>query len=373
MTAESLWRDLEASADEVARLLDNEDPALALAACSRPCKGPRELALLLSRGADAVLEDLAKVAHEITLRRFGRILQLYIPLYVSNRCRGTCPYCGFRGDKTISRERLSIESVVEEGRAIAGMSMRHILLVSGDDPQGVDVAYLAEATRRLKEFMHSVSIEVPTMTAEDYRELAAAGLDGVTLYQESYDREIYASMHAKGPKSDFLDRLDALERAGKAGVNVLTAGALWGLAPWRTEALRLGIHAAVLQKRCWKSFVQAGLPRLRQVPESFEIPAPITDRDLAHIIVALRIYQEEMGLVLSTRESPELRDGLLPLGITQMSAGSSTRPGGYSEKHDSGDQFPVVDERSPLEVSRALKEKGYDPVWKDWDKGFLGD
>jgi 2-iminoacetate synthase len=350
--------------------LENRDPRAALAAAARRRKGPAELAAMLSPGADGVLEDLARMAHEVTLRRFGRTIQLYIPLYISNRCVGTCPYCGFRGDQHIDRGTLTIDHIAREARAVADLGMRHILLVSGDSPGEVDAAFMASAIDAVKGIMHSVSVEVPPLSREEYGILVAAGLDGVTLYQETYDRDIYRAVHARGPKADFDNRLGALDRAGEAGVSTLTAGALWGLAPWREEALRLGLHAGSLIKRRWSANVQLGMPRLRQVPSGFEIQHPLDDRSLVHIVVAMRLYLEEAGMVLSTRESPALRDALVPLGITQMSAGSSTRPGGYSSDVALGDQFPVVDERPPREIAAVLRGMGYDPVWKDWDRGI---
>jgi 2-iminoacetate synthase len=192
----------------------------------------------------------------------------------------------------------------------------------------------------------------------------------VTLYQETYDRTLYADLHRGGPKKDYDNRLDALNRAGTAGFHKLTVGALWGLAPWRKEALLLGLHAEHLQKTHWRSHVSVGLPRLRQVPDGFDIPHILGDRSLVNIIVALRVYLKDAGLVLSTRESAQLRDALLPLGITQMSAGSCTQPGGYGIAHDAGEQFEVADRRSPMEMAAALDRAGYEPVWKNWDSAF---
>jgi 2-iminoacetate synthase len=353
-------------------LLGNADPGLVRAAVRVPRKGPRELALLLSPGADELLEELAAEAHTVTLRHFGRTVQLYAPLYVSNRCVGRCPYCGFRGDQRIQRISLTIDEAVAEARAIARLGLRHLLLVSGDAPGEVEPGYLAALARELKRGgFDSVSVEVAPLDADGYRALAADGaVDGVTLYQETYDAERYAALHGGGPKGDYGFRLDALDRAGATGVRGLTAGALWGLAPWRQEAFALGLHALGLSRRWWRSRVQIGLPRLKHVPAGFAIPHPVDDRALAHVVVALRLFVEEAGIVLSTREPPRLREALLPLGITQMSAGSRTRPGAYTIGDEGGEQFPVVDERRPDEVAAALRARGYEPVWKDWDRGF---
>lgn len=353
-------------------LLGNRDPALVRAAIRTRRKGPRELALLLSPGADPLLEEIAGEAHAATLRHFGRTVQMYAPLYVSNRCVGRCPYCGFRGDQRIERVSLTLDETVAEGRAISRLGIRHLLLVSGDAPGDVDPSYLAAAARALKDgAFDSVSVEVVPLDDAGYRTLAEGGaVDGVTLYQETYDAARYASLHAAGPKADYDFRLGALDRAGAAGMRTLTAGALWGLSPWREEAFALGLHAADLSRRWWRSRVQLGVPRLKCVPAGFEIPHPVDDRTLAHVVAVLRLYVEEVGIVLSTREPPRLRDALLPFGITQMSAGSRTRPGSYTKGDAGGEQFKVVDDRRPAEVASALRARGYDPVWKDWDRGF---
>ncbi len=356
--------------DKLKELLANEHPGPVRGAMAARRKSGADLALLLSPGADSCLEEMAGAARAASLRNFGRTIQLYMPLYLSNHCTGRCPYCGFRRDAKIHRASQSLEEIVEECRVIAAKGMRHVLLVSGDVPRDVDVDYLAKAITRLKTFMSHVSIEVAALAEDDYLRLALAGLDGVTLYQETYDHGIYKHLHDGGPKEDFEHRLHTLDRAGAAGINTLTLGALWGLAPWRREALMLGLHAFELSKRWWRSRIQLGVPRLKQVPDDFVINNPIDDRTLTHILVAMRLFIGEMGLVLSTRESPDLRDALIPLGVTQMSAGSSTRPGGYSGGLPMGDQFEVVDMRSPAQVARALRDRGYDPVWKDWDRGF---
>jgi len=353
-------------------LLANRDPQLVRAAIGCRRKGPRELALLLSPGADEVLEEIALAANRVTLERFGRTLQLYAPLYVSNSCVGRCPYCGFRGDQRIRRVSLSADEAIAEGEALARLGIRHVLLVSGDAPRAVDPEYLVAVARALKRGrFDSVSVEVAPLEDGGYRVLAAGGaVDGVTLYQETYDRGRYAALHAGGPKADYGFRLEALDRAGAAGIRSLTAGALWGLSPWREEALALGLHAEELSRRCWRSRVHLGMPRLKNVPAGFEIPNPVDDRALAHAVAALRLYLPDSGIVLSTREPAALRDALLPLGITQMSAGSRTRPGAYTIGDGSGQQFAVSDERTPAEVASAVRARGYDPVWKDWDRGF---
>lgn len=350
--------------------LENRDQAAVRRALARRRKTPRDLALLLSVGADALLDEIAERARRVALERVGRAVQLYAPLYVSNRCVGGCPYCGFRADRSIERRVLTLDEIASEATQLERSGLRHVLLVAGDDPRRVDVGYLCAAIRVLRRSFASVAIEVAPLAEAGYRALVEAGADGVTLYQETYDEEVYHAMHARGPKADYHFRLEALDRAGAAGMRKLTAGVLFGLAPWRRDALRLGLHMQHLMRRWWRSSVSFGVPRLRWVPADFVIPHPFVDRSLIHVMIALRAYLGDVGIAVSTRESPELRDSLVPLGVTMMSAGSRTEPGGYSEPGVAGDQFEISDSRSPAEVAAALCSLGYDPVFKDWDRGL---
>ncbi|MCP4601316.1 MAG: 2-iminoacetate synthase ThiH [Proteobacteria bacterium] len=354
------------------RLLENRDPSRVRGALHRRRKGPTDLALLLSPGADELLEEIAHEARQITLERFGRTVQLYAPLYISNYCVGGCPYCGFRANQKVTRRALKIEEILSEGALLNRSGMRHILLVSGEDPKRIDMDFLVQAITQLQELAPSISVEVPPLDEKEYCTLAEAGADGVTLYQETYDPGVYGELHRTGPKADYQFRLDALDRAGAAGMPKLTLGALLGLSPWRLEGLRIGLHALYLQKKHWRSQIAVGLPRLHHVPNDFKIPYPLNDRSFVHLIVAMRVFLEDAGLVLSTRETPELREQLVLLGITQMSAGSKTEPGGYSSPGSSGDQFQVADHRTPDEVANMLIRLGYDPVWKNWDRVFRG-
>jgi len=361
---------------ELLTLLENQDPEPVRRVLSRALSGAartaRELALLLSPGADELLEEMAQRAHCITVERFGRTMQLYAPLYVSNRCIGNCPYCGFGRQHRISRRALTLDEVEKEASLLREMGMQSVLLVAGDDPNRVSVDFLVDAIRAVHRIVPSVSVEVAPLATEAYRALEAAGADGVTLYQETYDREQYAALHKNGPKAGFDNRLTALSRAGEANFCKLNPGVLFGLSEWRLDALKLGIHARLLEIRYWRSHISIGLPRLRQVPDGFEIPHPLCDRDFVHVIVALRLLLNDAGLVLSTRESPTFRSHLMRLGITQMSAGSSTQPGGYAEKSAAGEQFHVADHRPPNEVAAALLDAGFEPVWKNWERAFTG-
>lgn len=362
--------DATARLDQLTDLLDNRDPDHVRHAVNRRRKTPRDLALLLSPGADELLESLASAAQRVTLERFGKTIQLYAPLYLSNRCVGDCPYCGFSRKRRIERCHLDLDDIVSQAALLRETGLKAILLVAGDDPKHVDVSFLCKAVEAVRRIVPSVSIEVAPLSTDDYRALERAGVDGVTLYQETYDRNRYTALHQSGPKQNYDDRLGALYRAGEAGICKLTVGALWGLSKWRREALTLGLHAEHLQRTAWRSHISFGMPRLRQVPDGFDIPFPLDDRSLVHLITAFRLFLPDAGIVLSTREHPALRDAVLNLGVTQMSAGSSTQPGGYGTDTAAGEQFEVADHRSPAEMADALALAGFDPVWKNWDSGF---
>lgn len=334
------------------------------------------------------LEGMAAEAQRLTRQNFGRTMRLFAPLYVSNECVNICKYCGFSRHNPILRVTLTVDQILQEARYLTNEGFRNILLVAGEHPRFVSEGYLEECVRRLSEFVPSVSLEVGPMEEEEYRPIVRAGAEGLVVYQETYNRPIYAEMHTAGPKKDFAWRLDCPERAYRAGFRRLGIGALFGLAPWKEEAMALAAHAEYLLKACWKSSLTLSLPRLRPAAGEFQPRYHMTDREFTRLICALRLCFPQVGLVLSTREPAALRDGLIPLGITLMSAGAHTEPGGYtgvgteslhrtekgkavpviaSEGEFATAQFEISDDRSAGEIVQKLKQLGYDPVWKDWD------
>lgn len=339
------------------------------------------------------LEVMAQQAHALTRQYFGKTMRLFAPLYVSNECVNNCKYCGFSRDNPIRRVTLTLDQIELEARHLEAEGFRNVLLVAGEHPRFVAPRYLEESVRRLRRFIPAVSIEVGPMEAEDYRPIVEAGADGLIVYQETYDRALYDEMHTAGPKKNFDWRLDCLERGYEAGFRRLGIGALLGLGDWRVELSRLVMHAEYLLKTCWKSCLTISMPRLRPAAGEFQPRVHLTDREYTQALMALRICFPQVGLVLSTREPSWLRDGLMSVGVTMMSAGARTEPGGYThvgeddlhltvrgkrveltetkENCCSGtgatSQFNVSDERSTQEVVRALHAKGLDPVWKDWD------
>lgn len=343
-------------------------------ALSREVLHPEDLAALLSPQALPRLEDMARLAHRHTRRHFGRTIGLYVPLYLSNVCTADCTYCFYakHSGGQGARQTLSPEEIRAECESLAGHGFKTLLLVSGDAPRVVPVTYLAQAVDIARDYFPSVAVEVYALEEDDYRTLVAQGLEGVTLYMETYHRSTYAQVHLSGKKRDYDYRLGAIERAGHAGVRRLSIGALLGLADWRLEGFWLGLHARYLQKECWQSAISISFPRLLHAPPRHLLQHPLSDKQLVQLMLALRIFLPEVGFNLSTREPATLRDRLIPLGVTMMSAGSSTRPGGYTHKaEDILAQFEIEDRRSPAEVAEAIRRAGYDPVWKDFDAAFF--
>ena len=318
----------------------------------------------LAPGVD--LEDLARRAREVTLQRFGRAVRLFAPLYVSNACLSSCTYCGFSKGLDVARRTLSVDEVVAEASTLVDRGFRHLLLVSGEHRVEVSADYLVSCVEALRGLVPSLSIETQTWSDDTYARLVEAGLEGVVHYQETYDRERYAEVHVAGWKRDYDRRLASTERAAESGVRRLGIGALLGLSSdWRADVATVAEHAAWLQRGYWRTEVTVALPRIKPSASGFQPLVPVSDADYVQALCALRLAAPEAGIVLSTREPAALRDGLVRIAVTHMSAGSSTEPGGYSHPGEAQEQFAVSDERTPAEVAAMLRAAGYDPVWKD--------
>jgi 2-iminoacetate synthase len=364
---------------------------------SRPRLGLGEFADLISRAAGPLLEELGQRSRAVTRQRFGKVVRFFAPLYLSNECINNCRYCGFSRDNPILRVTLSVDEVLREARALKDQGFRNVLLVAGEHPKFVSREYMAECVRALHTEFPSISLEVGPMETDEYQTVCAAGAEGLVVYQETYDRAVYADMHTSGPKRSFDWRLETPERAYAAGFRRLGIGALYGLADWRWEALSVAAHANYLLRQCWKAQLTISLPRLRPAAGEFQPLTHMTDRELTQLVCAFRLMFPDVGLVLSTRERAQLRDGLIPLGITLISAGSHTEPGGYTgagkqnthltqrgrilepsvgasewaatpeRATNATGQFDISDARSPREVAEVVRRLGYEPVWKDWD------
>lgn len=356
-----------------------------------------DFAHLISPAAGSSLEEMSRRSQALTRQRFGRVIRLFAPLYLSNECINNCRYCGFSRDNPILRVTLGQDEIRREASALAEQGFRNVLLVAGEHPKFVSGGYLADCVRTLRDIIPGISLEVGPMETVDYVPMVEAGSEGLVVYQETYNRSVYESMHTAGPKRNFDWRLETPERAYLAGFRRLGIGALFGLSDWRLEALSVAAHALYLLRNCWKAQITLSLPRLRPCAGEFQPLTHLEDRELVQLVCAFRLLLPDVGLVLSTREPAKLRDGLLPLGITLMSAGSHTEPGGYTgagkEKihytqrgrvvplaegasewaeatgraTNATGQFDIADDRSPLEVADRIRRLGYEPVWKDWE------
>jgi 2-iminoacetate synthase len=353
----------------------------------------RRFSSLLEPKTDAQLGAMARESAAVTRRHFGKAIRLFAPLYLSNECINNCAYCGFSRDNAILRVTLDVAAVVKEARHLAAEGFRNILLVAGEHPKFVTNGYLAECVRALASEIPGIALEVAPMEAADYATLVAAGAEGLVVYQETYDRAAYAEMHTAGPKKDYDWRLACPERAYEGGFRRIGIGALFGIADWRSEAQALAAHLELLLKKCWRAQFTISLPRLRPCAGEFRPRHPLPDRDFIQLICALRICFPQVGMVLSTREPAALRDALIPLGITMISAGSHTDPGGYTGQGRDGlhltvrgktvapdwpiadsratGQFEIADERSASEIAALLQSQGLEAVWKDWDRAIL--
>ena len=350
---------------------------------------------LIGPKSDAELESMGQTSRALTVQNFGRTMRLFAPLYLSNECINNCSYCGFSRDNPILRVTLSVKDVVAEARYLWEAGFRQILLVAGEHPKFVSGNYLVECVRALALDFSSIAIEVGPMASEDYIPIVRAGADGLVVYQETYQRAVYAELHTTGPKRDFDYRLDCPERAYAAGFRRLGIGALFGLWRWQDEAIALAAHLEYLLQHCWQAQISVSLPRLRPAAGGFRPLFPMNDRELAQLICALRISFPQVGIVLSTRERASLRDVLVSLGVTMMSAGSHTEPGGYTRRgaehlhhtvrgrivppefQDGDDrlatgQFEISDDRTPERIATVLRQRGLEPVWKDWEQALSG-
>jgi 2-iminoacetate synthase len=333
--------------------------------------GVREFAALLSPAAAESLEEMALRARHLTRQHFGRTISLYVPLYLSNYCSGGCVYCGFAADRNQPRRKLNRAELQSEVEALHRVGFEDVLLLTGERCPEADFGYLLDCVNVAVKRFHSVAVESFAMTAEEYRQLAEAGCTGVTLYQETYDPSGYARLHRWGPKRDYLYRLQAPERGLGAGLRTFGVGALLGLNDPRFEALCLFRHVEYLRKRFWRSGLTVSFPRLCHEQGDYHAAHAVSDRFLAQMIFAFRICLPDLPLVLSTREVPAFRDGMAGVGISRMSAASRTTVGGYgSAAAPTGGQFSVNDPRDVAAFCSALRAKGLEPVFKNWDGVF---
>jgi len=322
---------------------------------------------LVSPAATPYLEQMAQLSQQLTLKRFGKVIQMYVPLYLSNECNNICTYCGFSYDNKLRRKTLSPIEIMQEVAVIKDMGYDHVLLVTGEANQTVHVDYFKKVLELIRPHFAHISMEVQPLDLEDYQELTPYGLNTVLVYQETYHQDDYKKHHPKGKKSNFQYRLETPDRLGQAGIHKMGLGVLIGLEDWRTDSFFTALHLNYLEKKYWQSKYSLSFPRLRPFSGGLEPKVEMNDRELVQLICAYRIFNEEVELSISTRESPNFRNNIVKLGITAMSAGSKTNPGGYIVEPESLEQFEISDERTPTEIAHVIRAQGYEPVWKDWD------
>lgn len=322
---------------------------------------------LISPAAAPYLEQMAQLSQALTLKRFGKVIQMYVPLYLSNECNNICTYCGFSYDNKVRRKTLSPMEIMQEVAVIKAMGYEHVLLVTGEANLTVNVAYFKKVLDLIRPHFAHISMEVQPLDLEDYKQLKPYGLNTVLVYQETYHQEDYKKHHPKGKKSNFQYRLETPDRLGQAGIHKMGLGVLIGLEDWRTDSFFTALHLQYLEKTYWQSKYSLSFPRLRPFSGGLEPKVTMNDKELVQLICAYRLFNEEVELSISTRESPDFRNNIIKLGITSMSAGSKTNPGGYAIATESLEQFEISDERSPAEMAKVITSQGYEPVWKDWD------
>ncbi|EKQ5902417.1 2-iminoacetate synthase ThiH [Vibrio parahaemolyticus] len=346
-------------------------------ALAKPKRDLEDFKALISPAAEPHLEQMAKLSYSLTRKRFGNTMSLYIPLYLSNLCANACTYCGFSMENRIKRRTLNRDEVEAEIDAIKRMKFDSVLLVTGEHETKVGMNYFREMVPIIKQRFNYLAMEVQPLDQDEYAELKTLGLDAVMVYQETYHPKTYAQHHLRGNKMDFRYRLETPDRLAKAGIDKIGIGALIGLEEWRADCFFAAAHLDYLERTYWQSRYSISFPRLRpcagNVPASGLQPKSVmTDKQLVQLICAYRLFNPEVELSLSTRESPQFRDNVLPLGITSMSAASKTQPGGYATEEVELEQFEISDERSAASVEDMISAKGFAPVWRDWHSAYSG-
>ena len=333
--------------------------------------GIEDFMALISPAAAPYLEQMALRSRELTQMRFGRTIGMYIPLYITNSCTNSCVYCGFNRHNKFPRVVLTPAEIENECKAIRELGpFENLLLVTGENPRVAGTDYLEEALRVCRPYFSNLTIEVMPLPAEDYRRLTESGLNGVVCFQETYHRERYKTYHPAGMKSNFEWRVNGFDRMGQAGVHKIGMGVLIGLEDWRTDVTMMARHLLYLRKNYWRTRYSVNFPRMRPAEGHFQPNVVMSDRELAQLTFAFRIFDHDVDISFSTRERPEFRNNIATLGATSMSAGSKTEPGGYRTYPQALEQFSVSDERTPAQVECDIRARGMEVVWKDWDKIF---
>lgn len=323
-----------------------------------------DFAALISENARKhYLDVMVQKAIQLTRKRFGRCVNMYLPLYLTNLCSNKCAYCGFSVANKFKRVVLSLPEIEEELQAMNNLGYSNILLVSGENSHRAGMPYFREVLPVAKKYAQYLQMEVQPLDTDEYAELKTLGLDSVSVYQETFHPGCYKQVHLGGKKADMRYRMETPDRLGQAGIDKVGMGALLGLYDWKVDLCALAMHVLYMRDHYWKINLSISFPRLRPATGGYEPHSPVSDGKLVQIISAWRIFDSELDLTISTRESAEFRDLILPVGITAISAGSSTEPGGYAHKGKNLEQWAINDDRSVDEVVRAMEKSGFDAVF----------
>lgn len=356
--------------DEVKQSIYAKTGADVELALAKPTRDLEDFKALISPAAMPYLEQMATLSQQLTQKRFGKTLQMYIPLYLSNECQNICTYCGFSLDNPMRRTTLTDEQILNEIAVIKSYGYDHVLLVTGEANKTVGVDYFKNSLQLIRKHFSHISMEVQPLDQQDYEELIPLGLNTVLVYQETYHQEDYKKHHPKGKKSNFQYRIETPDRLGKADIYKIGLGVLIGLEDWRTDSFFTALHLNYLERKYWKTKYSISFPRLRPFSGGLPPKVEMNDRELVQLICAYRIFNEEVELSLSTRESHTFRNNAIKLGITSISAGSKTDPGGYASQEHALEQFEISDERTPAEILSMIRSQGYEAIWKDWDSAL---
>ena len=364
-----MFPELKVQEQELLTYLDKVDERDVMMSMKKHRPSLNDFINLIAPAAVNCIDSMREIATRNKKMHYGRTVKMYTPLYISNYCINRCQYCGFNSSLKKKRKRLSIDEVLQEARVIRDYGIDSLLLVSGEDPEYITVDYLVELTKQLKKIFSYIAIEIYPLDKHGYTRLFKAGVDGLTLYQETYDKHIYDKLHLSGPKANYANRLKFMEYGADAGFRVLGLGVLLGLYDWRIDTISMIAHAQWLKKRYWKSKIQFSFPRITAAEGSFEVPNAISDIELEQLVLAVRIIEPESEISISTRESEFFRDKAVLTTASTISAASSVVPGGYVDrKDDSLKQFSLNDNRSVKELDQDLRKIGLEPVYKDWDR-----
>jgi 2-iminoacetate synthase len=327
-----------------------------------------DFAALISQAAVSCLEQIAQKSHDITRRYFGNTIHLFTPMYLSNYCNNRCLYCGFNHDAQIERYQMTLDEVENEAKVIASTGLKHILILTGDAPKKASISYIQSCCDVLKQYFSSISIEIYALDKKEYEILIESGVDGLTIYQETYNKDLYDRLHPTGPKKNYQFRLNAPQRGAEAGMRNVTIGTLLGLDSWRKDIFFTALHASWLEKNYPETEISIALPRIRPYYGCYQPEYQVSDQDMVQMIIAIRLFLPRCGITISTRERESFRNNTIKLGVTKMSAGSTTAVGGHSLSNVHHNQFEISDKRSVEQMATYLEQNNIQPLFKDWER-----